>query len=107
MTPDRTKEVRDLVYQELHKTGQLLSLNELARLLKLQAESCAPRHIREAMRHDRRIGRLRIPSGLCFGHDHVYYAHTNPFAEALAKNCLFYTSPSPRDGLLSRMPSSA
>ena len=26
---------------------------------------------------------------------------------ALAKRCLLYTSPSPRDGLLSRMPSSA
>ena len=26
---------------------------------------------------------------------------------ALAKTCLLYTSPSPRDGLLSRMPSSA
>ena len=25
----------------------------------------------------------------------------------LSKNCLLYTSPSPRDGLLSRMPSSA
>ena len=28
-------------------------------------------------------------------------------AEALSKSCLLYTSPSPRDGLLSRMPSSA
>ena len=27
--------------------------------------------------------------------------------DAVAKNCLLYTSPSPRDGLLSRMPSSA
>ena len=27
--------------------------------------------------------------------------------EALSKSCLLYTSPSPRDGLLSRMPSSA
>ena len=27
--------------------------------------------------------------------------------QALAKACLLYTSPSPRDGLLSRMPSSA
>ena len=27
--------------------------------------------------------------------------------EALVKICLLYTSPSPRDGLLSRMPSSA
>ena len=26
---------------------------------------------------------------------------------AMYKNCLLYTSPSPRDGLLSRMPSSA
>ena len=28
-------------------------------------------------------------------------------AEALIRICLLYTSPSPRDGLLSRMPSSA
>src|SRR5665647_3573560 len=28
-------------------------------------------------------------------------------AEQVYKNCLLYTSPSPRDGLLSRMPSSA
>ena len=28
-------------------------------------------------------------------------------AEALLLSCLLYTSPSPRDGLLSRMPSSA
>ena len=34
----------------------------------------------------------------------------NPLEEAqdnLDTNCLLYTSPSPRDGLLSRMPSSA
>ena len=30
-----------------------------------------------------------------------------PESESLASNCLLYTSPSPRDGLLSRMPSSA
>ena len=28
-------------------------------------------------------------------------------AEKMARGCLLYTSPSPRDGLLSRMPSSA
>ena len=28
-------------------------------------------------------------------------------AQAVAQGCLLYTSPSPRDGLLSRMPSSA
>ena len=33
----------------------------------------------------------------------VYLRHL----DALAKTCLLYTSPSPRDGLLSRMPSSA
>ena len=27
--------------------------------------------------------------------------------QGMGKNCLLYTSPSPRDGLLSRMPSSA
>ena len=29
------------------------------------------------------------------------------FYEGVNKDCLLYTSPSPRDGLLSRMPSSA
>ena len=31
----------------------------------------------------------------------------NTLAKAIDTNCLLYTSPSPRDGLLSRMPSSA
>ena len=35
------------------------------------------------------------------------YKRTVKFASALTKICLLYTSPSPRDGLLSRMPSSA
>ena len=29
------------------------------------------------------------------------------YASSIVKGCLLYTSPSPRDGLLSRMPSSA
>ena len=34
--------------------------------------------------------------------------HARPlFANAVLVSCLLYTSPSPRDGLLSRMPSSA
>ena len=35
------------------------------------------------------------------------YAKTNIDADGRALFCLLYTSPSPRDGLLSRMPSSA
>eukprot|EP01016_Furgasonia_blochmanni_P002571 TRINITY_DN10998_c0_g1_i3.p1 TRINITY_DN10998_c0_g1~~TRINITY_DN10998_c0_g1_i3.p1 ORF type:complete len:152 (+),score=50.82 TRINITY_DN10998_c0_g1_i3:61-456(+) len=31
----------------------------------------------------------------------------NPFGDVVIETCLLYTSPSPRDGLLSRMPSSA
>ena len=31
----------------------------------------------------------------------------NKYTDAKRMNCLLYTSPSPRDGLLSRMPSSA
>ena len=34
-------------------------------------------------------------------------AHTDPRVRAVRNPCLLYTSPSPRDGLLSRMPSSA
>ena len=35
----------------------------------------------------------------------LYYEQSEAFAEY--NTCLLYTSPSPRDGLLSRMPSSA
>ena len=34
-------------------------------------------------------------------------ARTTPSVVAFTEDCLLYTSPSPRDGLLSRMPSSA
>ena len=43
-------------------------------------------------------------------HDANKFADDNNYAEAVEiylKICLLYTSPSPRDGLLSRMPSSA
>ena len=46
----------------------------------------------------RRIERRRIEN---------FREQLDPPAAALAKLCLLYTSPSPRDGLLSRMPSSA
>ena len=36
-----------------------------------------------------------------------YDPRYNEVIEVRFKNCLLYTSPSPRDGLLSRMPSSA
>ena len=46
--------------------------------------------------------------------DHLQYAeklgvavHRVPLRDDMAIDCLLYTSPSPRDGLLSRMPSSA
>ena len=41
--------------------------------------------------------------------DVIIYAGSlvNPELLQYAKTCLLYTSPSPRDGLLSRMPSSA
>ena len=36
-----------------------------------------------------------------------HYGPRRPSSAEALKNCLLYTSPSPRDGLLSRMPSSA
>ena len=38
---------------------------------------------------------------------HVKYGKNHAEINALINACLLYTSPSPRDGLLSRMPSSA
>ena len=50
---------------------------------------------------------LRINAGktevLCMGPETVFFVDETP----LNNVCLLYTSPSPRDGLLSRMPSSA
>ena len=37
----------------------------------------------------------------------LFFPGSSPFAGVLLSFCLLYTSPSPRDGLLSRMPSSA
>ena len=37
----------------------------------------------------------------------IYHVGAEVDNETLLVNCLLYTSPSPRDGLLSRMPSSA
>ena len=42
-----------------------------------------------------------------WGVPHIYGTTDKDAAFALAYACLLYTSPSPRDGLLSRMPSSA
>ena len=39
--------------------------------------------------------------------DELKSAHTDRLSAKWDSDCLLYTSPSPRDGLLSRMPSSA
>ena len=41
------------------------------------------------------------------GHSNTFLSNTSDRAEGPYPTCLLYTSPSPRDGLLSRMPSSA
>ena len=46
----------------------------------------------------------KVPGSVCFG---CYAMKGNYVRFPEIRNCLLYTSPSPRDGLLSRMPSSA
>ena len=48
---------------------------------------------------------LVVPDAL--GHKVWFVEGEGPRLDPLFKHCLLYTSPSPRDGLLSRMPSSA
>ena len=50
---------------------------------------------------------LSFSTGMSFGGFASLSGSSNPFAVGVAAACLLYTSPSPRDGLLSRMPSSA
>ena len=45
--------------------------------------------------------------GMLIGSSSAKAAKNDPFAVDFNYVCLLYTSPSPRDGLLSRMPSSA
>ena len=58
-----------------------------------------------------RWGWFVISLVLCLGASALYLAVTpnvyTRYAELLVKDCLLYPFPSPRDGLLSRMPSSA
>ena len=53
---------------------------------------------------------VRSPDGVIYGPDAVVkatYATLNEFPDRQLLGCLLYTSPSPRDGTSSRMPSSA
>ena len=51
------------------------------------------------------VGGQTLPSGYYLRDDVQYFPSGPEFL--LYNTCLLYTSPSPRDGLLSRMPSSA
>ena len=51
--------------------------------------------------------RMPIPHIDTFGNTNVIEEHNQVLISGLFEYCLLYTSPSPRDGLLSRMPSSA
>ena len=64
----------------------------------------------ESLGEDFRFNSLlnHLPSAALPFVDHVLRAPgVDPFTRSKASLCLLYTSPSPRDGLLSRMPSSA
>ena len=53
------------------------------------------------------IGMGKSATGQLFIEAGVPVYDADAAVHALYENCLLYTSPSPRDGLLSRMPSSA
>ena len=56
---------------------------------------------------NRGLGLAFAKAALAAGARKVYGAARDPGSIDLPGVCLLYTSPSPRDGLLSRMPSSA
>ena len=60
-----------------------------------------------ALRHNAAQLKLDLKTLDAVALSHGHYDHTGGLTFALNAICLLYTSPSPRDGLLSRMPSSA
>ena len=63
---------------------------------------------REVLFHDSGADKyFLIPSTLETSETREYEGKTYPYYPLDISSCLLYTSPSPRDGLLSRMPSSA
>ena len=61
--------------------------------------------VREAGATPRTFATPLVIDGIAMGNFGMKYSL--PSREVIANTCLLYTSPSPRDGLLSRMPSSA
>ena len=68
-------------------------------LLQVNGEPADLREFRRALEESERWG-SEVDWFLKFG-------EFDPVPDPLFRDCLLYTSPSPRDGLLSRMPSSA
>ena len=58
-------------------------------------------------RHSRYVMLVKVPSKDTLTVVNALIKHSKKLPTELYKSCLLYTSPSPRDGLLSRMPSSA
>ena len=77
--------------------GDIASSLAVGRLAALEGEALGPD---ESLDH--------LKEAIAEAHaDIVERAHNDPELSGLGTTCLLYTSPSPRDGLLSRMPSSA
>ena len=72
-------------------------------LLEVTARSVTGTNACQKLRHEG-----HVPAVL-YGHGEscVDLVVERDAVEAMVRHCLLYTSPSPRDGLLSRMPSSA
>lgn len=81
----RTQEARDAAFKHLDTTGQLLTLKEIHLALYNIGLGYGISRLRYALRYDRRVNQLRVPTGVGFSHDYVYFSRNNPKASALAR----------------------
>ena len=88
----------DLLSSYLRKKPKLGSISEDKGLIDLKDEAKARINFSSIYKT-----KDLLPKSIIMLADNIPYA----FLVELSKSCLLYTSPSPRDGLLSRMPSSA
>src|SRR5665647_1444222 len=85
----------------------VLSETHAARIVEIEGAQSPDRQGADSLTIPQLLDRFHVPGVSVAVIDDFEVGWTKSWGVADVESCLLYTSPSPRDGLLSRMPSSA